>query len=171
MKQLISLVLLFGTINNCYCQDTLLVKASKGFLFLSAYHYMYDYDGGHMRPTGFYDYFFPAENFDIKSLSDSNRNIIFKNGIRVDFFQGRRSLKKRAVPIPAIDTSYCYRYERFYVMEVKIDYKVADDNYPLLCLKPSLEMQISGGSEVRFEFIKKVMSISRIETTSTAKKK
>jgi hypothetical protein len=47
-----------------------------------------------MRPTGFYDYFFPAENFDIKSLSDSNRNIIFKNGIRVDFFQGRRSLKK-----------------------------------------------------------------------------
>ena len=148
-----------------------MVKAKKGFLFLSAYHYLYDYDGGHIRYTGFYDYFFPAENFDIKCLSDSNQHVAFKNGIRVNFFQGRPSLKKRATPILCSDTSSCYKYQKFYIMEVKIDYKVTNDNYPLLCFNPFVEMQVSGGSTVRFEFIRKVMSIKRIETNSTVKKK
>jgi hypothetical protein len=154
MKYLI--IITFFLIDSLCClgqNDTSIVKKQKGFLFLSAYNYMYDYDGGHIKPLGFHDFFYPSSCIDIKCILDSNVNFIFKNGIRVDFFKSRKGIKLKGSSINCIDTSKCYGYNNFYVIPVELDYKLFEDYEPYICRRNFYEIQVASGSKLRFEYL------------------
>lgn len=147
-------------------QDTLKVTKQQGFLFLSEHNYMYDKSTHEIKLLGFHDFFFPSLFFDKKCILDSNLNITFKNGLRVDFFNGRNGIKSRSQPIPGLDTSNCYKYDKFYVIPVLIDYKIFGDYEPFVCRRPYYAVKVKNGSSLRFEYLHKAISITRIKVLS-----
>ncbi|MFI5128417.1 MAG: hypothetical protein ACHQFX_00435 [Chitinophagales bacterium] len=150
-------------------EDTTLVKKQKGFLFLSSYNYLYDYDGVHARPVGFHDFFYPVNYFNLRMLEDSNISIVFKNGIRVNFLNNRNQLKAKAKKMQCADTSHCYEYDKFYIIPVVIDYKYFSDNWPLICGRNFYEVQVPKGSKARFEYLHKALMPMNIKVETDLK--
>ncbi len=166
MKKSTIIICILSICLNCIGQtDTSLVKKQKGFLFLSKHNYLYDYDGSEVKEVGFFDFFYPSEQFDQKCLLDSNKSIWFRNGIRVEFFKTRQQLKKKATIYNCVDTSKCYMFEAFYIVPVTIDYKIYPDYEPFLCRRNYYELQVKGGSNLKFEYINKAISIVGISET------
>ena len=156
----------------CYGQtDTLIKKHQKGFLFLTNHNYQYDWEGAEIRKLGFHDFFFPSECIDTRCFLDSNINLLFKNGIRVDYINNRKQLKNKATVVSCIDTSYCYEYDRFYVIPVVVDYKIFEDYEPFVCRRNYFELQVKNGSRLRFEYLHKAIKPLRIIPTGVAVKK
>ena len=141
--------------------DTTLVTGQSGFLFLSSYSYKYDDYGSRMRPVGFHDYFFPLSFFQNKLFSDSNLIINFKNGIRVDSIKGRNVLKQKAKMFNCLDTSKCYKYEKFYIIPITITYMIYEDNWPLTCEKNDFSLQVLDGAQIKFNHIHKAMHVKK----------
>ena len=173
MKRIIIIVVLFFFYFFSFGQsDTLFKMQQKGFLFLSNYNYLYDCDGCEVRSLGFHDFFFPSDCINTKCFLDSNMNFIFKNGIRVDFINNRKSLKSKADIYSCIDSSKCYLYDRFYVLPVIVDYKIFEDYEPFVCRQNYFELQVVGGSKLRFEYLHKAIKPIRIiPTVITGKSK
>jgi hypothetical protein len=169
-KNLIILISLTFCFSSFSQTDTMMIKKQKGFLFLSNYNYLYDYEQGEVKSVGFFDFFYPSEHFDSKCLLDSNKNTVFKNGIRVEFFKDRKQLKKKAMLFNCVDTSKCYLFENFYVLPVTIDYKIYQDYEPFLCRRNFYELQVINGSKLRFEYLHKAISILRIAESLPAAK-
>src|SRR5215204_3416958 len=94
-KQLYFLSLILQLDLHCFSQtDTMIVKDQKGFLFLSAHNYMYDYQpGDHMRPLGFHDFFFPSDTINFNALSKIDTSINIREGLRVEYFSLRQQYK------------------------------------------------------------------------------
>ncbi len=138
-------------------QDTTLIEKQKGFLFLTSYNYQYDWKGGESKPLGFHDFFYPVSDFHSKIMLDSNLKIEFKNGVRVDFINGRDLLKNKARVIPCSDTSKCYEFYRFFVLPVLIDYKISEDYEPYVCRRNFYELQVDNGAVLRFEYLHKAI--------------
>jgi hypothetical protein len=168
-KQMKKFGVIILLINSLYCfgqNDTTIVKKQKGFLFLSEYNYLYDYDGGHIRPLGFHDFFFPSDCINVKCFLDSNINIVFRKGLRIDSIsKNRKLLKGKASLFLSIDTSGCYRYDKFYVIPVEIDYLLFEDYEPYVCRRNYFELQVKNGSKLRFEYLHKAILPRRIIPT------
>jgi len=167
MKNLIILSLLVIISISCFSQpDTVFKKQQRGFLFLSYYNYLYDYDGGHRRPLGFHDFFYPVKDFNEQLLKDNNVNIVFKNGMRVDFIENRSRLKIKAKNFECIDTSHCYEFGKFYVIPVLIDYALFEDYEPFVCRRNFYEVQVTNGSRLRFEYTHKAIRLIKVKAFS-----
>lgn len=163
MKSLVMLSLFLVISISCFSQtDTVFKKQQIGFLFLSDYNYLYDYDGIGPRPLGFHDFFYPAKDFNAKLLEDSNVIIVFKNGVRVDFIENRKQLKIKAKSFECIDTSHCYEFGKFYVVPVIIDYDFFEDNHPFVCRRNFYELQVTNGSRLRFEYMHKAIRLIKV---------
>jgi len=172
MKRLIiNTFVLLACFNGFAQTDTTLIKKQKGFLFLSSYNYLYDEASGEMRPAGFADYFFLSDNFDKKCFLDSNKNISFKNGVRVEFFKSRNQLKSKAVLFNCKEESNCYEYDKFYIIPVEIDYKLYEDNWPLACRSEFFDIEIIKGSKLRFYHQHKAVIPTRVITPPIIKTK
>ena len=170
-KYLVLLLLLLSEMTIAFSQtDTVIVKKQKGFLFISDYNYQYDYDGSHMRPLGFHDFFFPSNCLNISCFLDSNKAITFKNGLRVDFIMGRSGIKTSSMEVHCTDTSDCYKYKKFYIVPVAIDYKLFEDYEPYVCYRNYYQIQIEKGSFMRFEYLHKAILPIRLEVLQGAKK-
>ena len=170
MRTIFLCFLLFFVCLNSFAQkDTIAVKKQKGFLFLTGYNLNYDINRSHVRSWGFSDYFFPSENFDKNCLLDTNKNISFKNGLRVEIFKTRNQLKSKATKFNSIYND-CYSYDSFYVVPVVIDYKVYEDTWPLDCRLNVFDINIVNGSKVRFYHERKVILITNIATTPSVYK-
>ncbi len=164
MKKLVMLSLLVVISTSCFSQtDTVFKKQQRGFLFLSDYNYLYDYNGTHRRPLGFHDFFYPVKDFNTKLLEDTNVNIGFKNGMRVDFIENRSQLKIKAKSFECIDTSHCYEFRKFYVIPVIIDYSSFEDYEPFVCRRNFYEVQVINGSRLRFEYMHKAIRLIKIK--------
>ena len=161
MKYILVLAIFFIS-KHGFGQDTVITKKQKGFLFLSNYNYIYDWVGGESRPLGFHDFFFPIENFNPKLISDSNIQIVFKNGLRVDFINDRKLAKAKAKIIQCKDTSNCYKYNRFYIIPVLVDYKLFHDYEPYICDRDYYEIDVISGSKLRFEYLHKAIKPIKI---------
>lgn len=171
MKRIVISIALFLFCSYCFGQtDTLIKKQQKGFLFLTNYNYQYDCDGCEVRSLGFHDFFFPSDCVNAKCFLDSNINILFKNGIRVDFINNRKSLKSKASVFSCIDTSKCYLYDQFYIIPVVVDYKIFEDYEPFVCRRNYFELQVINGSKLRFEYLHKAIKPLRITPTLIAGK-
>ena len=169
-KIIINILVLFVCFNSFGQTDTSLNKKQKGFLFLSSYNFLYDKISGEIRPAGFHDYFFLSENFDKKCFLDSNKNISFKNGVRVEFFKSRNQLKNKAVGFDCKEEG-CYEYDKFYIIPVTIDYKSYEDSWPLACRSEFFDIEIIKGSKLRFYHQHKAVTITKIIVQSIIKKK
>lgn len=159
--------------NLCIAQqkDTILVKNQKGFLFLTDYNYQYDWrEGDEMRPLGFHDFFFPAENFNCKLLIDSARHIAFNNGIRIDFMENRKALKAKARVFKGKDTSGCYGFDQFYLMPVIIDYKKVKEYEPYVCRRNYFDIKVDKGSSLHFEYLHEAIKPTKIVVQRVEKK-
>ena len=153
-------VILSLLLSLCYGQpDTIIKKKQKGFLFLSAFNGQYDEYGGHMRPIGFHDFFYPCNDINIELFF---RDTIFSGGVRVDFVVGRYGLKKNALKIYGKDTSWCYGYDSFYVVPVIVDFKEFEDYWPFLCQRNFYEIASKQGGKIRFEYIHQAADITRL---------
>ena len=170
MKHFLVLAFLTFSISS-FSHDTVEVLKQKGFLFLTNYNYRYDWVGGESRPLGFHDFFYPIKDFDTKILNDSNIQIVFKNGLRVDFINDRKTLKAKAKLFNCFDSSHCYEFYRFYIIPVEIDYKLYEDNWPFICRRNYYELQVERGSSIRFEYLHKAILLTRIKTASENKNK
>lgn len=146
-------------------QDTIRVTKQKGFLFISAYNYLYDKTNHEIKVLGFHDFFFPLSSFNKQCLLDSNVSKTFKSGVRVSYFQGRNGIKNNKLTnlITCIDTTNCYRYDNFYVVPVEISYNIYKDNFPYVCDYPYYEVKVINGAALRFEYLPKAISILRIK--------
>lgn len=170
MRIFLIIIFLIYSVNNSKGQpDTLYQKKQKGFLFLASQHYMYDWPNGDEMRTGFDDFFFPSECLDIKCLLDSNKSIVFKNGLRVGYFYNRKSIKGKATLIKANDTSNCYKYENFYMLPVTMDYKLYNYDFAN-CRHFFFELNVKNGSHLRFEYLPKEIIPTKITVLSTGKK-
>ncbi len=137
--------------------DTIRRRQQKGLLFLTKYNYQYDSEGTHIRPLGFHDFYYPTSCLDVKCILDSNLNIVFKNGIRIKFINGRYGIKTQSFSINCIDSSQCYQYSSFYIVPVTMDYKMFEDYEPYVCDRNYYELQVVGGSRLRFEYLHKAL--------------
>ncbi len=138
-------------------KNAVLIK-EKGFLFISAYNYRHDWDGSHMRPLGFHDFFFPGQKFEIATQLDST---VFVEGIRVDSIPQRFYVKKKAFKILGLDTSRCYNYDSFYIIPVQIAYREIEEYEPLVCRRPSFFIQ-QGRTGRIFNYKRKAIEIIKI---------
>lgn len=156
---------------DCIAQtDTIAVKNQKGFLFLSSHNYLYDYDSTYFRRLGFHDFFFPCEDPGEKLFLDSNISIVFRQGLRVDSISHNRPLlKKKAALLSCIDTSNCYKYDKFYIIPVTINYRVYQDNRPFVCDRNYYELQVINGARLRFEYQHKAIRSIQIISSGTTK--
>jgi hypothetical protein len=171
MNKIIKLVLVMLSCLNTFAQtDTILNKKQKGFLFLSGYCLNYDVNESEVKSYGFSDYFFPSEAFDKNCFLDSNKNISFKNGVRVDFFKSRNQLKTKATKFTS-KYNDCYSYDSFYVLPVIIDYKLFDDTWPLDCRSELFEINVVNGSQLIFYHQRKAIIPTKIIVSLIAKKK
>lgn len=143
------------------------VNKQKGFLFISAYNYRYDWNGEHTRPLGFHDFFFPGQNF---VTSSKIKTTIFTDGIRVDSIPQRFYVKNKSLKVFGIDTSQCYKYDSFYVVPVQISYREIEEYKPLVCLKVSFLIQ-QGPIQRIIEYDKRAMVITEILLYPDEKKK
>lgn len=109
-----------------------------------------------MRPLGFHDFFYPSYDF---SLEDT---VIYTGGIRMDFIIGRYGLKKNAIKVYGQDTSHCYEYDSFYVLPVVIDFKQYEDYEPFVCRRNFYRFRTINGKELRFEYLHKAATITRL---------
>lgn len=160
MQKFYLIVLLSLLLPVCYGQsDTIIKKQQKGFLFLSAFNGRYDEYGGHMRPIGFHDFFYPCNDISIESFF---LDTFFSGGIRVDFVVGRFGLKKNALKIYGKDTSWCYGYDSFYVVPVIIDFKEFEDYWPFLCQRNFYEIASKQGGKIRFEYVHQAADITKL---------
>ena len=169
-KIIIHILLLFVCLDGLAQPDTVIVKKQKGFLFLTGYNLNYDSNYSHVRSWGFSDYFFPSENFDKNCLLDSNKNISFKNGVRVEIFKTRNQLRNKATKF---NSTYkdCYSYDSFYIVPVIVDYKMVDDSWPLDCRSDFFDIDVVEGSKLRFYHQRKVMIPTKITATLPTVKK
>jgi hypothetical protein len=151
--------LLFCSIIGLSQTDTVVVKNQKGFLFLSFENGRFDYNGGHWRPIGFEDYFFPGSSVGKEMFIDSNITVNFMNGVRVNFIASRNTLKKKAILLNCSDTSKCYPFKKFYIVPVTTSYKEFKDIWPLACKRDSFALRISNGSKVRFKYRHRAMAV------------
>lgn len=164
MRKVIAILFTFSFVFGGYGQaDTVMVKAQKGFLFLSNYNFQYDYDGGEIRRLGFHDFFFPTESCDFKCLSDTGKGIVFKNGFRVDAIIDRKGLKLKAELFRCIDTTRCYEYDRFYIVPVILNYKLFRDYEPLICRRNYYELRVLDGASLRFEYKHEAITPTKIK--------
>jgi hypothetical protein len=146
----------------CVCHgqsDTIIKKQQKGFLFLSAFNGRYEEFGGHMRPVGFHDFFYPLKDFNEQLFSDS---VVFTDGIRMDFIIGRYGSKKNAIRIYGKDTSRCYHYDSFYVVPVILDFRQYEDSWPFECGRNFYEFASNPGGKIRFEYIHQAADITKL---------
>jgi hypothetical protein len=149
----INIIIFFFITFNCFSQDTVLVKKQKGFLFLSKYTYSENNEyPGEIKDLGFNDFFFPTNCFSDKLFADSNLFITFKNGIRIEELPNRKKLKKAAVKFYCIDSSSCYKNDIFYIVPVIIEGKRYGYNFED-CRRNYYELQVTGGSKLRFEYL------------------
>jgi hypothetical protein len=171
MKKIATYVLtLFFYLNSIAQMDTAFIKKQKGFLFLSGYSLNYDRNEGEIKSFGFSDYFFASENFDKNCFLDSNKNISFKNGVRVEFFKSRYQLKGKAMKFKSTNDR-CYIYDSFYVVPVNIDYKLFNDKWPLECRSEFFDIDVLKGSKIRFYHQRKAIIIKRITPILSGTKK
>ncbi|NSL85332.1 hypothetical protein ECE50_000715 [Chitinophaga sp. Mgbs1] len=175
MKSFFILLNLLAFITCSAQVDTLKVKEKRGFLFLSASNYMYDYDGrqSEIKLLGFHDFFFPADcNFD--ELDSLGVKSVLKNGLRVDFFDKRQTIKKEALEVFCSDTTGCYGFKKFYIIPVVVTYKQYKDFEPLICNRPVYEILIDNKHLLRFEYLSQAITISFIQenrASNTKKRK
>jgi hypothetical protein len=154
---IIGLFLFFAT--TCFAQtDTVLRKGQKGYVFICQYNYLYDYSGGHWRPVGFHDYFFPSDKSDMTQFLDSTKTLTFSNGIRIDFFPGRYYFKKHATTF-FVRSNDCYYNDTLYIVPVIMDFKEYQDNWPPVCEKNTYQIQVIGGSNLNFAVSSKAMIV------------
>lgn len=166
-------MLLLASIKGFAQTDTVIAKKQNGFLFLTGYNLNYDSNDSHVKSWGFSDYFFPSENFDMNCLLDSNKNITFKNGVRVEIFKTRNHLRSRATKFNSTYND-CYSYDSFYIVPVIVDYKLFDDTWPLDCRSDFFDIDIVKGSKLRFYHQRKAMlptTITAILSLANKKKK
>ncbi|NLR67490.1 hypothetical protein HGH92_24510 [Chitinophaga varians] len=164
MKIIFILFSLLAFITSSAQVDTLVVREKRGFLFLSASNYMYDYDGrqNEIRLLGFHDFFFPADrNFD--ELDSLIVKPVLKDGLRVDFFEKRQAIKKEALEVFCSDTTGCYGFEKFYIIPVVVTYKQYKDFEPLICNRPVYELLVDNKHLLRFEYLSQAITISFIQ--------
>ena len=155
MKIFIFILSCVFTCSKGYTQtDTLIQKQKRGLLFLSKNNFQYDWKDGEkeMRSLGFHDFFFPCEEFDLKCLLDSNLEVLFKNGYRVDFIRDRRILKNKAKMFPCMDSSRCYLFDEFYILSATMTYRQYVDYEPFVCRRNYFELKVINGSKLRFEY-------------------
>lgn len=166
MKAVIFVILYFLQICSAFGQhDTQVTKSQKGYLFLSSQHYMYDWPNGDEIRTGFHDYFFPIDSFNMKSFIDSSKTFVLNKGLRVEFFKSRNQLKKSATKFNCKDTSGCYAYDKFYIIPIEIDFKVFFDNWPPACRKEYFNIEIRNGAKVILFHQQKAIQILKIKET------
>lgn len=165
------LLLMSACLNGFAQTDTVIVKKQKGFLFLTGYNLNYDSNYSHVKSWGFSDYFFPSENFDKNCFLDSNKNISFKNGVRVEIFKTRNQLRSKATKFNST-YSDCYSYDSFYVVPVIVDYKMFEDTWPLDCQSDFFDIDVVKGSKLRFYHQRRAIMPTKISVMApTAKKK
>lgn len=174
MIKVLKLISMLFIATNCISQvDTLRVINQHGFLLLSHYNFQYDEkEGSEMNPLGFHDFFFPSEKFDLGCLLDSNKSILFKNGIRLDFYDKRQIVKKKATLIRCRDTSFCYPFKDICIIPVSIDYRIFEDYWPFECDRNYFDLKIMNGADLRFQYLHKAFYILNLrEIGDKAKKK
>lgn len=164
MKFYISLVNLLFIVNYCFSQTDTLTREQRGILFLSAHNYMYDYDGAanEVKLLGFHDFFYPSADKAAKEIANGSKNLCLNNGVRVDYFYLRPSLKKSAISINCLDTTKCYRYNKFYLVPVVIKYKEYIDSEPGICGKHQYDLIVSGSHTVRFKYNSRAIMITSV---------
>jgi hypothetical protein len=162
MRRLIPTTILTLLLFSSYSQtDTVITKKQTGFLFLSAYHYLYDYEGGHIRPEGFPDFFYPSkDNLREAFLSDT---VVLSNGMRIEgLIPGRYGLKRSAKIVYGRDATAFYKYDSFYLVPVVLDYKAYRDDWPLLRNRNFYEFTTRTGSKIKFEYRNEAAVITRL---------
>jgi hypothetical protein len=164
MKFYISLINLLFIANHCFSQTDTLIREQRGILFLSAHNYMYDYNGAanEVKLLGFHDFFYPSTDLTVKGIVNTSKSLCINNGVRVDYFDLRPSLKKRAVSIDCLDTTKCYRYDKFYLVPVFIKYKEFTDYEPSICGKYQYDLLVCGNHSVKFKYSQRAIIISSI---------
>ncbi|MDR6568830.1 hypothetical protein [Chitinophaga ginsengisegetis] len=161
-------LILFNLLVSIKCSaqiDTVVVKKQQGFLFLSAYNYMYDYDGtrNEIKLLGFHDFFYPSDTLGLNKLEGPKGIHVLKNGQRVDFFDKRQLFKEKAKVVACLDTSGCYSFKKFFIVPVIISYKQYKDYEPAICHKPFYELVINKEQSIRFEYLPQAITISSIK--------
>lgn len=168
MKKLVMFFSLIGGLFISHGQtDTSLHKSIKGFLFLSAYNFNYDRSHSEDKPLGFHDFFYPTECVNMKCFLDTNRCVTFKNGLRVEYFEGRNLTKGKSVVMKCRDSSNCYAYDKFYIVPVVLDYKQFEDNFPPICDRNYYELELENGLKRRFEHRPKAITLTKWKALSS----
>jgi len=162
MKYCLIFLVIFSFSSRSFSQDTIIVDKLKGILFLSDYNFQYDWDSSEIRPVGFHDFFYPIDTFDFNLLTKKSSDIIFKNGIRVDFIYNRKVIKEKAKAFECIDTSRCYTYTKFYLIPVEVTCTIYSDNWPLICNREYYNLNIINGSQLKFEYHHEAMFPKKI---------
>jgi hypothetical protein len=172
MNKIIIAIFILGVHLNVLAQtDTIVIKNQKGFLFLSNYNYLYDKSSGEIRDIGFHDYFFPSNKFNKNWFIDSSKNFSFKKGLRVEFFKSRNMLKRKALLFKCVNQNNCYFYDNFYIIPVTINYKLYNDNWPLACRSNLFDIEVIGGSKLRFYHNENAIIPLRVSLINTNPKK
>lgn len=145
--------------------DTVSVIKKQGFLFLSAYNYMYNYDATRteIKLLGFHDFFYASDTLSLNALEGFKRVHLLKNGLRVDFFEERQLLKEKAEIVTCIDTSGCYSFDKFFIIPVIISYKQYKDYEPAVCHQPFYELVVYDKQSIRFEYLSQAIAISSVK--------
>jgi len=152
------IIVVFQLLANCaFSQsDTVTKKLQKGFVFISDYNFLYDYSGGHWRPVGFHDYFFPTDDNNIEQLMDSNKTFSFTDGRHIQFFPERFYYKKIAKQLP-VEPTDCYIERKLYVVPVVMEFKEYKDNWPPACETNSYRLKIVGGGASVLKYLPKLL--------------
>lgn len=164
MKLYINLISLLFIANSCFSQTDTVIREQRGILFLSAHNYMYDYDGAanEVKVLGFHDFFYPSADIKVKEIVTGSKNLCLNNGVRVDYFGLRSSLRKKAISVNCLDTTKCYQYNKFYLVPVVLKYKEFNDYEPSICGKHHYELLVSGNHAVRFKYSQRAITITDV---------
>lgn len=87
--------------------------------------------------------------------------------MRVERFNQRSKLKSLAAELPCYDSSYCYYFDKFYLVPVIVTYKVYRDYWPFLCRRNFYELKLSDSGIVKFEYERKLITVIKINADTT----
>lgn len=170
MRGLFTSILLILFLNHSFGQsDTTFQRQQKGFLFLSAHNYLYDYNGEEIKTLGFHDFFFPLVDYD--SVVRSRNLVVIGDGIRLDYFKERQVLKSKAQKRYGKDTAGCYRFDSFYVLPVVVDLKAFKDYEPPICKKRYYIVKTKEGKEIWFAYFPTAGVITKVTLPPNKKDK
>lgn len=87
--------------------------------------------------------------------------------MRVERFNQRNKLKSLAAELLCYDSSYCYYFDKFYLVPVIVTYKIYRDYWPFLCKRNFYELKLSDSGIIKFEYERNLITVIAIKQDKT----